>query len=75
MLCHYSRRDQVSSEKRETAAEAGGEERHGDTPSVTVAVKVRGGCGPLLEPPHGREPCGEGRKNIAIEDVREVIFL
>jgi hypothetical protein len=41
----------VSSEKRETATEAGGEERRGATPRVAVAAEVRGGYGPLLEPP------------------------
>jgi hypothetical protein len=51
MLCQYPRCDQVSSEKRETAAELGGEERRGDTSGVAVAAEVRGGDGPLLEPP------------------------
>jgi hypothetical protein len=51
MLCQYSRREEVSSEKRETAAEAGGEERRGETWGVAVTAEVRGGYGPLLEPP------------------------
>jgi hypothetical protein len=51
MLCQYSRCDEVSSEKRETAAEAGGEEQRGDTSGVAIAAEVMGGYGPLLVPP------------------------
>jgi hypothetical protein len=51
MLCQYSKRRQVSSEKHETAAEAGGEERRGDTSGVAIAAEVTGGYYPLLEPP------------------------
>jgi hypothetical protein len=51
MLCQYSRRRQVSSEKHETAAEAGGEKRRGDTSGVAIAAEVTGGYYPLLEPP------------------------
>jgi hypothetical protein len=51
MLCQYSRCDEVSSEKHETAADAGGEERRGDISEVPVAAEVMGDYCPLLEPP------------------------
>jgi hypothetical protein len=49
MVCQYSTRGLVSSEKHETSSEV--EERGGDTPGVPIAAAVMGGYGPLLEPP------------------------
>jgi hypothetical protein len=49
MVCQYSTRGLVSSEKHE--APSGVEGRGGDTSGVTTAPEVLGGYGPLLEPP------------------------
>jgi hypothetical protein len=49
MMCQYSRRDLVSSEKHEKPS--GVEGRGGDTSGVTIAAEVPEGYGLLLVPP------------------------
>jgi hypothetical protein len=49
MVCQYSTRGLVSSEKHEMPS--GVEGRGSDTLGVTIAAEVLGGYGPLLEPP------------------------
>jgi hypothetical protein len=51
MVCQYSRRRPVSSEKDETAAEAGVEEDKGDVGSILPATVVMGGYCRLPKPP------------------------
>jgi hypothetical protein len=51
MVCHYSRRRPVSSEKHETPFEVEVRGRGGDTSGVAIAAGVIGGHDPLMECP------------------------
>jgi hypothetical protein len=51
MVCHYSRRPPVSSDKHGTPSDTEAEEQDASTSDVGSAMLVMGSCRPLSEPP------------------------
>jgi hypothetical protein len=63
MLCHYSRRCSVSSEKHETASAAEAEEQGGDASGVVTAMVVVG-YRPLIDPTEVLSPAAKAAKTL-----------
>jgi hypothetical protein len=64
----------VSSERHETAVEAGGEERRGDTSGVAIAGEAMGGYGPLLEPPVVVSRAAKVTKTLQSRTAARIVF-
>ena len=64
MVCQYSTRGLVSSEKHETPS--GVEGRGDDTSGRAIAAEVMAGYGPLLEPPEAMSRAAKAAKTLRL---------
>ena len=75
LMCRYFKLRPVSIEKHETTAKAGGEARDRDTLAVGTALVIMGSYRSWPERLTVSSLRTKPAKIMAIEDVREIVFL